>query len=73
MKFLAENHVNVIYPPSRNGQEQLNLGKLGGLSIHIEDVAKQLSSEEKIDAIKNITGNTQISKNELEKLFPLDL
>ena len=33
----------------------------------------QLSSPQKLQIIKSITGNTQISKNELEKLFPIDI
>jgi len=73
-KFIAENHVNVIYPPSKNSR--LNLGFVGDTKqakLPLGDIAKQLSSEEKLEVIKNITGNTQISKTELENLFPISI
>ena len=72
MKFIAENHVNVIYPPSRIGQ--FNFGftnSLKQINIPLKYIAKQLSSKDNLKVIRNITGNTQISKTELEKLFPL--
>ena len=71
-KFIAENHVNVIYPPSK--KEQLNLSFINNpkqINLPLENIAKQLSSKEKLEVLKNITGNTQISKTELEKLFPI--
>jgi len=75
MKFFAENHVNVITPAKNKGQGQLDL--LGKTTkkffISLNEIAKQLSSPEKLKVIRNITGNTQISKTELEKLFPLDI
>ncbi|MEK7597440.1 MAG: N-6 DNA methylase [Patescibacteria group bacterium] len=72
-KFIAENHVNVIYPPDKN--EQLNFILVNGKdsSISLEEITSQLNSKEKIDILQYLTGNTQISKNELEKLFPLDM
>ena len=60
-KFLGENHVNVIYPPEEASLEEL------------EEIVKQLNSSEAQQAVKLITGNTQISKTELEKLFPIKL
>jgi len=60
MKFIAENHVNVIYPPSLMTQ-----------SLTFENLAEQLCSKEKTEVLRNITGNTQISKTELERLFPI--
>ena len=61
MKFIAENHVNVIFPgPNSN-------------HLSLEAIAGQLMSKEKLEVLQQITGNTQISKNELEKLFPLNI
>jgi len=57
-KFFAENHCNVIYPP---------LGKEKYLSKLLE----QLKSAEMLKIWQSITGNTQVSKNELEKLCPV--
>ena len=51
-------------------KDQNNAIKIKG-KLTIEDIAKQLSSKEKLKAVENITGNTQISKTELEKLFPI--
>lgn len=64
MKFIAENHCNVIFPPhKKNKDEQLSL----------ESIVNQLESPEKLKVMQNITGNTQISKTELAKLFPVDV
>lgn len=71
MKFIAENHVNVIYPVLKKGQTKFNLETSKKISLSIKDIVKQLISKEKLKVIKNITGNTQVSKNELEKLFPI--
>jgi len=74
MKFIGENHVNVIFPPSRQKQIKMNLeGKLPKVNLSLRNIANQLSSKERLEVIKNITGNTQISKTELEKLFPIDI
>lgn len=74
-KFFAENHVNVITPPKNNKQEQLlpnkKLSKIKAISLN--EIARQLSSQEKLRVVRSITGNTQISKTELEKLFPISL
>lgn len=66
MKFIGENHVNVIYPPK---QARLVCAEK---AVNLEDVLSQLNSPEKIGIVQSITGNTQISKNELEKLFPIN-
>jgi adenine-specific DNA-methyltransferase len=74
MKFIAENHVNVIFPPSKQTQIKMNFEDNSlKRNLTIEDIAKQLSSKEKLKAVENITGNTQISKTELEKLFPINV
>jgi len=59
--FVAENHVNVIYPPKR-----APLGEL-------EEIVRQLNSPLTQELVSIITGNTQISKNELESLIPIKL
>ncbi len=75
MKFFAENHVNVITPAKDKKQGQLDfLNKsVKKLSISLNEIVKQLSSPDKLKVVRNITGNTQISKTELEKLFPLEI
>ena len=73
MKFFAENHVNVIYPPNNREQTNLGLDKRTKPKLTLEKIASQISSEEKISALQNITGNTQISRTELKKLLPLSL
>lgn len=60
-KFLAENHVNVIYPPPNASEEELR------------EIVRQLNSRESQSAVRMITGNTQISKSELERLFPIKI
>lgn len=62
MKFFAENHVNVIFPPKH---------KQDIASLHA--IAKQISSPAKANIMKSITGNTQVSKTELENLFPITI
>jgi|GEM_PF-74351 len=76
MKFIAENHVNVIFPPSKQKQTRMDLGiKSAGkkISLSLKNIVNQLSSIEKLEIVKNITGNTQISKTELENLFPIEI
>ncbi|MEM2178211.1 MAG: N-6 DNA methylase [Candidatus Methanomethylicaceae archaeon] len=60
-KFLGENHVNVIYPPPNTSLEELN------------EIVKQINSSEAQAVVRMITGNTQISKTELERLFPIKI
>ena len=71
-KFIAENHVNVIFPRSAKKQIKLTFNNSSfKKSISLYQIAKQLSSKENLKIIENITGNTQISKTELENLFPI--
>lgn len=72
MKFIAENHVNVIFPPSKQSQIKMSFkNNLPKKNLSMKNIARQLSSKNIIKTIKNITGNTQISKTELENLFPI--
>lgn len=74
MKFIGENHVNVIFPPKKEEQGDIFLlTERRGKRITLEDILTQLRSEEKVKIIQSITGNTQVSKTELEKLFPIDI
>lgn len=66
MKFIGENHVNVIFPPKQAKLLQMEE------AVSLEDILRQLNSPEKVRVVQSITGNTQISKNELENLFPID-
>lgn len=66
MKFIGENHVNVIFPPKQPQSMQIKN------RVSLNDILEQLNSSEKTWVVQTITGNTQISKNELEKLFPID-
>ena len=59
--FLAENHVNVIIPD--NNEKQLKT---------LEEVYINLKNKDNLSGlIQAITGNTQLSKTELERLIPL--
>lgn len=60
MEFVAENHVNVI--KGKDKKEKSDYMK----------ILKQLNNEENIKIVQSITGNSQISKTELEELFPFD-
>jgi adenine-specific DNA-methyltransferase len=61
ISFVAENHVNVIYPPKE-------------ATFHeIMEIVHQLNSSETQKIVSMITGNTQISKKELENLVPIKL
>jgi len=74
MKFIAENHVNVIFPPVGKNQIKMDFAHNPFKNnLTIRNVTKQLSSKEKLGFISNITGNTQISKTELEKIFPISI
>ncbi len=74
MKFIAENHVNVIFPPSKKKQIKIDFEDSPlKKNLTINNIAEQLSSKEKLKVVENITGNTQISKTELEKLFPISI
>jgi len=73
-KFIAENHVNVIFPQSAKRQITLTFDNNSlKKNISLYQIAKQLSSKENLKVVENITGNTQISKTELENLFPISI
>ncbi|TXJ12673.1 HsdM family class I SAM-dependent methyltransferase [Brachyspira aalborgi] len=59
-EFVCENHVNVIYM-SKNANQNYSL----------EDILNALRDEKNIKVMRLISGNTQISKTELEKLLPI--
>ncbi len=70
MKFIAENHVNVIFPPKQLIFSQTPENQK---TLDLEEILNQLKAPQKTSLIRYITGNTQISKNELENLFPIDV
>ena len=60
MRFVAENHANVVTAPE-------------GASVSAyRSVLEQLRSERTQDFARKLTGNTQISKAELERIIPFD-
>lgn len=73
MKFIGENHVNVIFPPSKSEQLEFIPSTKERRKISLQNIVNQLKSKERLEIIQYITGNTQISKTELEKLFPIDI
>ena len=59
-EFLCENHVNVIY-----------MSKNANCNYSLEDIFKALQDKTNIKVMRLISGNTQISKTELERLLPI--
>ena len=59
-EFVCENHVNVIY-----------MSKNANCNYSLEDIFKALQDKTNIKVMRLISGNTQISKTELEKLLPI--
>ncbi|MEI0531419.1 N-6 DNA methylase [Brachyspira pilosicoli] len=59
-EFVCENHVNVIY-------QLKNYNK----NYSLEYIYNALNDENNIKTLSLITGNTQISKTELERLLPI--
>jgi len=59
--FVAENHVNVVHPPPQATLEEML------------KIVEQLNSEEMQLVIRELIGNTQVSKTELESLLPIRL
>lgn len=70
MRFVAENHCNVIFPPKKGDMLRF---EGSNKTVSLEDVYRQLLLPEKLKVMQSITGNTQISKTELEKLFPISM
>ena len=66
VKFAAENHVNVIYPPTRIDGKPVTESLL-------KSIASQISSQKSAQFVRLITGNTQLSKTELWKLLPINI
>lgn len=58
-KYICENHVNVIEPLNQK--------------ISLKDLLGLIQKEKSLKTWKKISSNTQISKNELENLFPIFL
>lgn len=59
-EFVCENHVNVIY-----------MSKNANCNYSLEDIFKALQDKTNIKVMRLISGNTQISKTELERLLPV--
>ena len=59
-EFVCENHVNVIY-----------MSKNANCHYSLEDIFKALQDKTNIKVMRLISGNTQISKTELERLLPI--
>lgn len=59
-EFICENHVNVIY-----------MSKNANCNYSLEDIFKALQDKTNIKVMRLISGNTQISKTELERLLPI--
>lgn len=59
-EFICENHVNVIY-----------MSKNANCNYSLEDIFKALQNKTNIKVMRLISGNTQISKTELERLLPI--
>lgn len=60
MRFVAENHANVVTAPE------------GTPVSAYRSIIEQLRSERTRDFARKLTGNTQISKTELERIIPFD-
>ena len=59
-EFVCENHINVIY-----------MSKNANCNYSLKDIFKALQDKTNIKVMRLISGNTQISKTELERLLPI--
>ena len=59
-EFVCENHVNVIY-----------MSENANCNYSLKDIFKALQDKTNIKVMRLISGNTQISKTELERLLPI--
>ena len=59
-EFVCENHVNMIYPLKNANQ-----------NYSLEYILNALQDEKNIKVMRLISGNTQVSKTELERLLPI--
>ncbi len=71
-EFVGENHVNLVFPPETR-QKTLAADSNNRETLPVEEVLRQLNSDGKTEVLRSITGNTQVSKNELLKLFPFEV
>lgn len=60
-EFVAENHVNVITPKSDTEQ-----------TVSMTHLYDELNDPENTAVLRNLIGNTQLSKSELQFLFPIE-
>jgi adenine-specific DNA-methyltransferase len=65
MKFLGENHVNVIFPPDDT------VSSSRPFEQHLKQICEAINSDETLEVLHLITGNTQVSRTELERLLPI--
>jgi adenine-specific DNA-methyltransferase len=68
MKYVGENHINIIYKDNNYNNDLLN-----SYNMSLEKIHKTIISEHTMEIMRNITGNTQISKTELELLLPIKI
>ena len=61
-EFVCENHVNVIYPLESYNKD-----------YSLEYIYNALNDETNTKVLSLITGNTQVSKTELERLLPIKI
>jgi len=71
MRYLAENHINLIYKSSIEIAEPHLDKDLPDLSL--EQLHQAIIHPTTIEIMRSVTGNTQISKTELERLLPVFL
>lgn len=65
LRFVGENHVNVLYPPDSLAlRDQIKL---------LTAVCRQINAPETSETMRLVTGNTQVSRTELMQLMPLDV
>jgi adenine-specific DNA-methyltransferase len=74
MRFIAENHCNVIFPPVKGvPRSALFNAPTQAPRPGMEMICEQIRSEEKLKVMRYVTGNTQISSTELENILPISL
>lgn len=69
MKYIGENHINIIYKDNNSNTDISKSEK--SYDISLLEIYKTIISENTMEIMRNITGNTQISKTELELLLPI--
>lgn len=71
MKYVGENHVNIIYKDDNYNTDMINTANK--YDITLDYIYRTIISEDTIKIMRNVTGNTQISKTELENLLPIKI